>query len=133
MEPFLGNQLIIELFNCDQESLKDVGAVESVLLKAAVAAKATVIDHCFHQFSPYGVSGVVVISESHIAVHTWPEHCYCAIDIFTCGDLIDNDCALSVLKEGFCCDDVKVFKVNRGPGNRLGKTLPLQAIEVIPQ
>lgn len=132
LKQILGNQLIVELFDCDQESLKDVSTVEAVLLKAANAAKATVINHCFHQFSPHGVSGVVVIAESHIAVHTWPEHRYCAIDIFTCGDLIDNDSALTVLKEGLRCESIKVFKVKRGPGNRSLNSLPLEAQEVAP-
>lgn len=130
LEQVLGKQLIVELFNCDQEFLKDVSTVESVLLDAARAANATVVDHCFHQFSPHGVSGVVVISESHIAVHTWPEHQYCAIDIFTCGDLIDNNRALAVLKKGLRCRQIKVFKVDRGPGNRSQSSLPLQAVEV---
>ena len=56
------------------------------LIRCALAAGATVVDSLIHQFSPHGLSGVVVIAESHITIHTWPEHQYSAIDIFTCGE-----------------------------------------------
>jgi S-adenosylmethionine decarboxylase proenzyme len=113
----LGTQLIIEFSGCDKEILDDTEAIKSILLNAAVAAKATIVDHCFHKFSPVGVSGVVIIAESHITIHTWPEHGYCAIDIFTCGDLLNNNHALKVLKEGLNSQQEKVFRIERGLKN----------------
>jgi S-adenosylmethionine decarboxylase proenzyme len=59
------------------------------MMDAVELSGATIIDAKFHQFSPYGVSGVIVIAESHMAIHTWPEYGYAAIDFFTCGDRVD--------------------------------------------
>ena len=82
------------------------------MLKAAEKANVTVVEKCFHQFSPYGVSGVVVIAESHIAIHTWPEHKYAAVDFFTCNKNTDTNIVVNYLKENFKSQkmDVKIFK-----------------------
>lgn len=85
--PFLGKQLVLELYECPLEIIDNQLIVEQVLLATAAAIQATVVDIVFHKFSPQGVSGVVVIMESHIAIHTWPEYGYAAVDIFTCGDM----------------------------------------------
>ncbi|MCH6255635.1 adenosylmethionine decarboxylase [Puniceicoccaceae bacterium K14] len=82
----LGTHILLELNNCPDDLLLNQEHLESVLSNSATQAGATVIKSVFHQFSPHGLSGVVVIAESHITVHTWPEHNYAAIDIFTCGD-----------------------------------------------
>ena len=93
----LGHHLVIDLFGCNPEKIKHVETVEKVMVEAAIAAKATIITKKFHQFNPFGVSGAVVVSESHLAIHTWPEvDGYCAIDIFTCGQT-DNFAALEVI------------------------------------
>ena len=119
----LGTQLIIEFSSCNKEILDDVESVKTIMLNAAAAAKATIVNHCFHKFSPFGVSGVVIIAESHITIHTWPEHGYCAIDIFTCGDLLDNNIALMVLKKGLKSQKQKVFLIERGLKNLLSDSL----------
>jgi S-adenosylmethionine decarboxylase len=85
--PFLGKQLLLELYECPKEIIDNQLIVEQALLSTAAAIQATVVNIIFHKFSPQGVSGVVVIMESHIAIHTWPEHGYAAVDIFTCGDM----------------------------------------------
>jgi S-adenosylmethionine decarboxylase len=82
----LGRHYIAELFDCDREILDDREAIDRSMRSAAVAARATIIDAVFHRFSPQGVSGVVVIAESHLSIHTWPEYGYAAVDIFTCGE-----------------------------------------------
>ena len=84
---FLGRQVHLELYDCPHSLLDDPATVESALLACAAAIKATVVQSTFHKFTPQGVSGVVVIMESHIAIHTWPEYGYAAVDIFTCGDM----------------------------------------------
>ena len=81
----LGMQIVAEYYECPADTLSDVSEIERILLGAAEEMQATVITSAFHHFSPMGVSGVVVIQESHIAIHTWPEYGYAAIDIFTCG------------------------------------------------
>lgn len=98
-EQALGRHLIVEVWDADPRLLDDVTTLEQILLQAAHAAKATVIQSVFHHFSPYGVSGVVVIAESHLTIHTWPEYGYAAIDIFTCGPKMDLDAAVEVIRE----------------------------------
>ena len=81
----LGRQMTIEFYDCKSATLTDAAALEKVFLRAAELSGAHVVDSVFHSFQPQGVSGVVVISESHFAVHAWPEHDYAAVDLFTCG------------------------------------------------
>ncbi len=82
----LGTHILLELNNCPEDLLVQQERLENVLTTSAKEAGATVVKSVFHQFSPHGLSGVVVIAESHITAHTWPEHNYAAVDIFTCGD-----------------------------------------------
>ncbi|MCX7987873.1 MAG: adenosylmethionine decarboxylase, partial [Thermodesulfovibrio sp.] len=70
----LGTHLLIELKNCNPEILKDLESVKTILVDAAKKANATVISVNFHEFNPFGISGVVVIAESHLTIHTWPEY-----------------------------------------------------------
>ena len=80
----LGHHSLIELSGCDPEKLKRVGGVRRAMLEAARRANGTIVKAVFHAFSPWGVSGVVVIAESHLTIHTWPEHGYAAVDVFSC-------------------------------------------------
>ena len=80
----LGKHILAEYYGCDASILNNLGLLEQSMLKAVMKSGATIIDSTFHQFSPQGVSGVIVIAESHMAMHTWPEYCYAAIDFFTC-------------------------------------------------
>ena len=97
----LGKQMVIEMYDCESGHFDDVDWVRAVLVEAAQCARATIVEVVFHKFNPVGISGVVVISESHLAVHTWPEHRYAAIDIFTCGDVLDGDAAVSYIARRF--------------------------------
>ena len=97
----LGRQVLIELHDCQQDQLDDVAIIEAHMISAANAAGATVINTTFHHFAPYGVSGVVVIQESHLSIHTWPERKFAAIDIFTCGPNVDPWRAVTYLKNAF--------------------------------
>ncbi len=81
----LGHHYLIELYGCTREILVDINVLEKAMVEAAESAGATVVDKVFHGYSPQGLSGVVVISESHLTVHTWPELEYAAVDVFTCG------------------------------------------------
>lgn len=110
----LGRQILVEYYDCDQSKINDVSFVETALIQAAKASKATLISHNFHKFSPYGISGVVVIAESHIAIHTWPEYNYAAVDIFTCGETIDPWIIQERLKENFGSKNVSSMEMKRG-------------------
>ena len=96
----LGRQMTVEYYECDSSVITDAPLMEKIFVHAAKAAGATVISSDFHRFDPQGVSGVVVISESHFAVHAWPEYGYAAVDLFTCGETIDFDTAIEAIKEG---------------------------------
>ncbi|HHE47182.1 MAG TPA: adenosylmethionine decarboxylase [Bacteroidetes bacterium] len=85
----LGHQLMVEYYGCSPELLNDKAHIRGAMLEAASATGATVVGEVFHGFSPHGISGVVVIAESHLAIHTWPEYGYAALDLFTCGDVVD--------------------------------------------
>ncbi|MGE9267202.1 MAG: adenosylmethionine decarboxylase [Verrucomicrobiales bacterium] len=80
-----GHHLLLEFSHCRPELLTELEPLKHALEDAARRAGATVIDTLLHRFSPQGLSGIVIIAESHLAVHTWPQHQYAAIDIFTCG------------------------------------------------
>ncbi len=110
----LGKHLIVELYNCDRHLIDRADRVEEILVEAVRVSKATIIKPVFHQFNPHGVSGVVVIAESHFSIHTWPEYGYCALDIFTCGDQIDSDAALKFLKEAFKAKSMSIVELKRG-------------------
>ena len=111
----LGRQLTIEYYKCDTNILLDKDVVEKAMLKAAEKSGATIISSSFNDFKPQGVSGVIIIAESHFTVHAWPEHDYAAVDIFTCGDKIDLEVAINSMKESFQSKNVVISSdQNRG-------------------
>jgi S-adenosylmethionine decarboxylase proenzyme len=123
MNNALGRHLLVEFYNCDAAVLDDVDRVESIMNQAAVACGATIVQSTFHRFEPYGVSGVVVIAESHLAVHTWPEYRFASVDLYTCGDSCDPMIAYTVLKSKLKAGSADIQKINRGFMDRIaGKT-----------
>ena len=96
----LGRQMTVEFYDCSAEILADSRRMEKIFLHAASVSGAHVVNSNFHSFEPQGVSGVLVISESHFAVHAWPEHDYAAVDLFTCGSGVDFDLAVQALAAG---------------------------------
>lgn len=114
----LGNHILVEFMNCDPHIMNDVAAIERDMVAAAQLAGATVINSTFHHFSPYGVSGVVVIQESHLAIHTWPEYGYAAVDLFTCGEM-DAWISFDHLKECFKSKSYSAIEMKRGSVNLL--------------
>ena len=87
----------MELEDCDEEVLNDFETLKETMLVAATEAGATIMGESFHRFSPHGISGVVVIAESHLFIHTWPEYGYAAADIFTCGTSVQPEKAAQTL------------------------------------
>lgn len=110
----LGKHLLIEFFACDEEILADADLVEKAMNEAALAANATIINSVFHRFTPYGVSGAVIIAESHLTIHTWPEYGYAAVDVFTCGEEVDPYNAYKYLKKAFLSQNDKIIEAKRG-------------------
>jgi S-adenosylmethionine decarboxylase len=120
----LGTHLLIELRDCNPEILKSLEKVRKILVSAAKEAKATIINNSFHEFNPFGISGVVVIAESHLTIHTWPEYGYAAVDIFTCGDIIKPERAVSYLVKKFDCKNPSIVEMKRGILSHNNEKLP---------
>lgn len=110
----LGRHILAEFYGCNATILNDIAKVERAMVDAALEAGAEVREVAFHKFSPQGVSGVVVISESHLAIHTWPELSYAAVDVFTCGDRVDPWDACRHLAAMLEVSEVDAREVKRG-------------------
>jgi len=110
----LGRHLLVEFYGCDPDALNDVRGIEETMVQAAEEAGATVVKSVFHLFNPHGVSGVVVIAESHLAIHTWPEYGYAAVDLFTCGESVDPWIAFERLKEKLGAEHMFTMEISRG-------------------
>lgn len=117
----LGRHLLVEYYSCDNKTLADVGRIEDLLVGAAKAAKAHIVDVVFHTFNPHGVSGVVVIEESHLAIHTWPEYRFATVDIYTCGASIDPWNAYKFLLKGLKAKHSTATEIKRGILNTQGR------------
>ena len=110
----LGKHLLLELKDCDREVLNDLSFLKSVLPAVAIEAGATVLGESFHQFNPHGVSGVVVIAESHLFIHTWPECGYAAVDIFTCGNTVEPAKAAQKIIRELKAKNHSILEIQRG-------------------
>ena len=113
-QQYLGRHILAEFFECDSNVLNNPELVEKYMLEAALECGATIVNKCFHLFAPHGVSGVVIISESHLAIHTWPEFGYAAVDLFTCGEQCDPKISYEFLKRKFNSRGAKYTQLNRG-------------------
>lgn len=120
----LGQHLLAEMTGCNTAILNNRQQLEKIMKEAARRSGATLVDSIFHSYNPQGLSGIVVIAESHLSVHTWPEYGYAAVDIFTCGQSLDPYKALEYLKSELGAIDVSVKNLNRG--------IPSLKDEVIP-
>jgi len=89
--PPYARHLLAEYYGCEAAVLDDERALEEVLREAAIAARTTILDVHLHKFAPQGVSGVVILAESHLAIHTWPEHGYASIELYVCGQQADPE------------------------------------------
>ncbi|RKZ22356.1 adenosylmethionine decarboxylase [bacterium] len=110
----IGEHYIVEASGCNPEVIGSVDKVQDILVKAAELAKVQVWAISFHRFPPHGVSGVVVISESHLSVHTWPEEGYAALDIYTCGENSKPEEALRYAIKEFGAKEVHITELTRG-------------------
>ena len=105
--------LLVEYHGCNPQMLDDLKGIEALMRLAAKAANTSIVASVFHPFTPQGVSGVVVIEESHLSIHTWPEYGYASVDFFTCGDG-EPERAHEVLREGLEATRSEVMVVERG-------------------
>ncbi len=110
----LGRHLVVEFTGCSSKLLDDMQHLEESLNEAVRRSGATKVRSILHRYNPQGISGVVVIAESHFSIHTWPEYGYAAVDFFTCGESVDPYRALDYMKEHLEASDVQVTELMRG-------------------
>ena len=128
----LGHQLLVEFYDCDSQILNDKELVRSILLQAALESGATIVTDIFHEFNPHGISGVVIIAESHLAIHTWPEYDFAAVDLFTCGEDIKADKAVKYLKSALKADHLSIIELKRGVLDRANLRHKPLSVEQVP-
>ncbi|MGE5632521.1 MAG: adenosylmethionine decarboxylase [Caulobacteraceae bacterium] len=110
----LGRHILAEIYGCSYEILNNKEKIQQLMVDSALEAGAEVREVAFHKFSPQGVSGVVVISESHLTIHTWPELGYAAVDVFTCGENVNPWDACNYLTEKLKAKHMTATEVQRG-------------------
>jgi S-adenosylmethionine decarboxylase len=108
----VGRHVILEMWGC--QNLDSVDTAERALREMVVALDVNLLDLHVYPFSPVGVTGMAIVSESHLVIHTWPEHGYAAVDIFTCGAPRDPEHAVAVLREHYTPEHITVMEINRG-------------------
>jgi S-adenosylmethionine decarboxylase len=111
----MGRHVISELWGCDLEKLNNMNFIEQTFVDAALKSGAEVREVAFHKFAPQGVSGVVIISESHLTIHSFPEHGYASIDVYTCGDLNPN-VAADYIAQSLNAQTRETIEIPRGMG-----------------
>lgn len=112
----MGRQIIAELWDCNIDILNDIELIERIFVNAALEAGAEIREVAFHQFAPYGVSGVVIISESHLTIHSFPEHGYASIDVYTCGNKVDPIVAVEYIARSLESKVSEKIEIPRGMG-----------------
>ena len=110
----LGTHLLLDLKECNPELLDDISYIKQSMMGAATEAGATVVGESFHKFDPHGVTGIVAIAESHLCIHTWPEHGYAAADIFTCGNDFKPRRAADRIIRRLQCQQPRITEIARG-------------------
>lgn len=111
----LARQTLLEFHGCDAALLNSPNELKELLLEAVRRGAGTIVAEVFHTFSPHGVTGVVIIAESHVAIHTWPEFAYAAVDIFSCGTTLDHTAIRDFIQLGLRSARVESRNLQRGP------------------
>lgn len=108
-----GTHVFGSVNGCPRELLEKVNIVKDIMLKTVSETKLNQVGETFHQFKPFGVTGVILLAESHISIHTWPEKGYAAIDVFTCGKEGNASDAFDVLSRLLKAKEIDKQIVNR--------------------
>ncbi|MCB0352966.1 MAG: adenosylmethionine decarboxylase [Bdellovibrionales bacterium] len=109
----IGEHYLLEFIGCNVLRLQECETIRPALVRAAKAGNASIVGEQFHQFTPFGVTGVLLLAESHISIHTWPEHALAAVDIFTCGDTMNPDRIVRELREYLEATEVQIRIMKR--------------------
>lgn len=115
----VGNHLVVDAWEAPEDLLNDPEGIRRAIMDAISAGEATLIDLCVHQFSPHGVTATATLAESHIAIHTWPEHGYFAADLFFCGSGKPEE-AMKLLQTALKAKKATIRQIPRGFGEASG-------------
>ena len=96
--PAVGTHILVDFYDCRR--LGEIQFLKDLIIAAVVESGATILHTHFQEFNPQGLTGVVVVAESHLSFHTWPEHRYLSLDFFTCGDAVKSELAISIVEQG---------------------------------
>jgi S-adenosylmethionine decarboxylase len=110
---YLGRHFLAEFYNCSSETLNDEKKISDIMTGAVLVSGATIIQPFFHKFSPHGISGIIIIAESHLAIHTWPEFGFAALDIFSCSDF-NYSGALKFINKKLNAGKYSILGIKRG-------------------
>jgi S-adenosylmethionine decarboxylase len=108
----IGRHIILEMWGC--QNLNSVDTAERALREMVTALDVNLLDLKVYPFSPVGITGMAIVSESHLVIHTWPEYGYAAVDVFTCGAPREPEAAVAVLRRLFAPERIGVMEINRG-------------------
>jgi len=113
----LGNHYLIDYYNCDKQILSIVSKIEKIMIDAGKIGNLHIVGQCFHQFKPFGVSGVLILKESHFTVHTWPEYNYASVDLYLCDTKLNVLNIVEYLDKMFVSENYEIKKIERGIEN----------------
>lgn len=128
----IGTHCIVELYGCPPDLLDDEEFVRNAVREASTHGLATLMGEVAHHFEPQGVTALGLLAESHISIHTWPEHGYAAADVFTCGDHANPQKACDFLIRTLQAERHSLTKLVRGPEAYLDRTASVPGLEVEP-
>lgn len=127
----LGRHVLIEFYGCPSEIIENNALIEQHMRGAADYSGATIVESVFHHFNPYGVSGAVIIAESHLTIHTWPEYGFASVDVYTCGDSVNPWKAADYLSEKLQAKKTESFEVPRGMVEKIKQFAEREIEEVV--
>ena len=114
MKRNIGYQILIDLYECDYEKMEDLEYIKNMMKGLSKILGTTIKNEAFYKFSPYGISGVLIIAESHLAIHTWPEYKYAGIDLFTCAKKLNTKKAVEFLCQSLNVEKYEIKEISRG-------------------
>lgn len=126
----LGRHVLIEFYGCPAEIIEQNKLIEQFMNEAANYSGATIVESCFHHFNPYGVSGAVIIAESHLTIHTWPEYGFASVDVYTCGDSVSPWKAAEYLEQKLQAKKTESFEVPRGMADKIRQFAQQEIAEI---
>ena len=110
----LGKHVLADIYDIDSDAIDDIEKIKKLLMEACEETNLNIVEFKFHKFEPYGLSGICILKESHLAIHTWPEYNFASVDAFTCGTKMDPELVCQVVARKLNSKNVDIKKFDRG-------------------